>query len=224
MGETRKIAAILVADIVGYSRLAGADEDRILARLRALRSDLIDPTITLPASSSLTIGHRISLLASISIIGPRPLPPNRANAPAGSANWRRKIACSCAARTRRPLRLLDELIVAPSGERRRRPAVRPGHGPSAQSPALAGRDFDVACACLARRSRDPPRRMRDLPACRPDRRAAMHQGAQLRHHPPRGHRAAQPRKICHLADRGNHPNGDVRANSSAVPGCVSLGA
>jgi TolB-like protein/class 3 adenylate cyclase len=41
----RKLAAILVADIVGYSRLAGADEDRILARLRALRSDLIDPAI-----------------------------------------------------------------------------------------------------------------------------------------------------------------------------------
>ena len=46
MGETRKIAAILVSDVVGYSRLAGADEDRILARLRARRSDLIDPTIT----------------------------------------------------------------------------------------------------------------------------------------------------------------------------------
>jgi adenylate cyclase len=30
MGETRKIAAILVADVVGYSRLAGADEDRTL--------------------------------------------------------------------------------------------------------------------------------------------------------------------------------------------------
>src|SRR5579863_4766261 len=45
MGETRKLAAILVADIVGYSRLAGADEDRILARLRTLRSDVIDPTI-----------------------------------------------------------------------------------------------------------------------------------------------------------------------------------
>jgi TolB-like protein/class 3 adenylate cyclase len=45
MGGTRKIAAILVADVVGYSRLAGADEDRTLARLRALRSDLIDPTI-----------------------------------------------------------------------------------------------------------------------------------------------------------------------------------
>ena len=45
MGETRKLAAILCMDVVGYSRLAGADEDRILARLRALRSDLIDPTI-----------------------------------------------------------------------------------------------------------------------------------------------------------------------------------
>ena len=45
MSETRKLAAILAADIVGYSRLAGFDEDRTLARLRALRSDLIDPTI-----------------------------------------------------------------------------------------------------------------------------------------------------------------------------------
>jgi adenylate cyclase len=46
LSETRKIAAILVSDVVGYSRLAGADEDRTLARLRALRSDLIDPTIS----------------------------------------------------------------------------------------------------------------------------------------------------------------------------------
>src|SRR6516162_7726814 len=45
MTEARKLAAILVSDIVGFSRLAGADEDRILARLRTLRSDLIDPTI-----------------------------------------------------------------------------------------------------------------------------------------------------------------------------------
>ena len=35
-----------MSDVVGYSRLAGADEDRTLARLRALRSDLIDPTIS----------------------------------------------------------------------------------------------------------------------------------------------------------------------------------
>ena len=46
MGETRKIAAILVADAAGYSRLAGADEERTLARLRALRSDVIDPAVT----------------------------------------------------------------------------------------------------------------------------------------------------------------------------------
>jgi len=45
MSETRKLAAIVVADVVGYSRLAGTDEDRTLARLRGLRSDLIDPAI-----------------------------------------------------------------------------------------------------------------------------------------------------------------------------------
>jgi TolB-like protein len=45
MSETRKLVAILVADVVGYSRLAGTDEERTLARLRGLRSDLIDPVI-----------------------------------------------------------------------------------------------------------------------------------------------------------------------------------
>jgi len=45
MVETRKLAAILAADIVGYSRLTRADEDRTLARVRALRSDLVDPSI-----------------------------------------------------------------------------------------------------------------------------------------------------------------------------------
>src|SRR5258707_6325536 len=45
MSETRKLAAILVADVVGFSRLAAADEDGTLSRLRGLRSDLIDPAI-----------------------------------------------------------------------------------------------------------------------------------------------------------------------------------
>jgi adenylate cyclase len=45
MTEYRKITAILAADVVGFSRLTGTDEDRTLARLRALRSDVIDPTI-----------------------------------------------------------------------------------------------------------------------------------------------------------------------------------
>jgi adenylate cyclase len=44
-GVQRKLVAILAADVVGYSRLASVDEDRVLARLRSLRSDLIDPTV-----------------------------------------------------------------------------------------------------------------------------------------------------------------------------------
>ena len=51
MSETRKIAAILVADVVGYRRLAGADVERILRRLRALRGDLLDPTIALRSNN-----------------------------------------------------------------------------------------------------------------------------------------------------------------------------
>ena len=45
MGETRKLAAILVVDVVGYSRLVGTDEDRTLARFRGVRSDLVDPAV-----------------------------------------------------------------------------------------------------------------------------------------------------------------------------------
>ena len=41
----RKLAAILVADIADYSRLVGLDEEGTLVRLRALRRELIDPTI-----------------------------------------------------------------------------------------------------------------------------------------------------------------------------------
>src|SRR5262245_8276631 len=45
MPQTRKLAAILAADVVGYRRLASADEDRILPRLLAQRNDLIDHAI-----------------------------------------------------------------------------------------------------------------------------------------------------------------------------------
>jgi adenylate cyclase len=41
----RKLAAILAADVAGYSRLTGADEEGTIARLRALRRELIDPAI-----------------------------------------------------------------------------------------------------------------------------------------------------------------------------------
>src|SRR5881396_1553319 len=41
----RKLAAILAADVAGYSRLMEADEEGTLARLKALRAELIDPAI-----------------------------------------------------------------------------------------------------------------------------------------------------------------------------------
>src|SRR5689334_25353981 len=42
----RRLAAILAADVAGYSRLIGADEEGTLARLRAIRRELTDPKIT----------------------------------------------------------------------------------------------------------------------------------------------------------------------------------
>jgi class 3 adenylate cyclase len=46
MTATRRLAAILAADVVGYSRLIGADEEGTLNRLRSIRADVIDPKIT----------------------------------------------------------------------------------------------------------------------------------------------------------------------------------
>ena len=46
MSQTRRLAAILAADVVGYSRLIGADEEGTLERLKALRRDVIDPRIS----------------------------------------------------------------------------------------------------------------------------------------------------------------------------------
>ena len=39
----RRLAAILAADVAGYSRLMGADDERALSRLRKLRRELINP-------------------------------------------------------------------------------------------------------------------------------------------------------------------------------------
>ena len=43
--DKRRLAAILAADIVGYSRLMGADESGTLAQLKTHRKELIDPKI-----------------------------------------------------------------------------------------------------------------------------------------------------------------------------------
>src|ERR1700748_3806945 len=46
MAASRRLAAILAADVVGYSRLMGADEEGTLAQLRAHRRDIVDPRIS----------------------------------------------------------------------------------------------------------------------------------------------------------------------------------
>src|SRR5690242_8033513 len=45
MASPRRLAAILAADVAGYSRLMGADEEGTLERLKALRRELLDPKI-----------------------------------------------------------------------------------------------------------------------------------------------------------------------------------
>ena len=55
MSQTRRLAAILAADVAGYSRLMGADEEGTLERLKALRSEVAIPRSksTMVASSRL---------------------------------------------------------------------------------------------------------------------------------------------------------------------------
>src|SRR5262249_56554591 len=45
MTVTRRLAAILAADVAGYSRVIGADENGTLTLLKTIRAELIDPTI-----------------------------------------------------------------------------------------------------------------------------------------------------------------------------------
>jgi adenylate cyclase len=47
MNPPRKLAAILAADVAGYSRLTGLDEEGTLRRLRKLRRELINPAVAL---------------------------------------------------------------------------------------------------------------------------------------------------------------------------------
>jgi hypothetical protein len=52
MSETQKLAAIPVADVVGYSRLAGSDEDGKLARLRGCAAPVHRPPVMAASSSA----------------------------------------------------------------------------------------------------------------------------------------------------------------------------
>ena len=61
---TRRLAAILAADVVGYSRLVGADEPGTLSRLSVLRHDVIELNITRHSGRlfKVTLGERFVLL------------------------------------------------------------------------------------------------------------------------------------------------------------------
>ena len=54
----RRLAAILSADVVGYSRLMGMDEAGTLSRLNALRRQLIDPTIAAMTVTAFIVSSR----------------------------------------------------------------------------------------------------------------------------------------------------------------------
>ena len=56
MSQSRRLAAILAADVAGYSRLMGVDEEGTLERLKALRRDFVDPNLT--AANSREEGRR----------------------------------------------------------------------------------------------------------------------------------------------------------------------
>ena len=82
MSQSRRLAAILAADVAGYSRLMGVDEEGTLERLKALRHELVDPKIA---------EHRGPIPGSAR--GPRP--------PATERWWNlRASSMRCAARSR----------------------------------------------------------------------------------------------------------------------------
>ena len=67
----RRLAAILSADVVGYSRLMGLDEAGTLSRLNALRRELIDPTIAAHAGRIVKLmgdGARVEFASAVDAV------------------------------------------------------------------------------------------------------------------------------------------------------------
>jgi adenylate cyclase len=81
MSQTRRLAAILAADVAGYSRLMGADEEGTLERLKALRRELVDPKIA-------EHHGRIVKTTGDGLLGAVRPPPTRARAPVSDVGKR----------------------------------------------------------------------------------------------------------------------------------------
>src|SRR4029077_17714361 len=67
--DRRKLVAVMYADMVGYSRLIGLDDAGTLARLRAMRRDLIDPAIEEHAGRIVQTGGDFPLIVFESVDG-----------------------------------------------------------------------------------------------------------------------------------------------------------
>ena len=66
----RRLTAILAADVAGYSRLMGADEEGTLAALKAIRRELVDPWRGLESPMSGGITKTIVLLGAYGALVP----------------------------------------------------------------------------------------------------------------------------------------------------------
>jgi adenylate cyclase len=97
MTATRRLAAILAADVAGYSRLIGADEQGTLTRLKAIRSELIDPQIAIhhgrivkTTGDGLLVefGSTVDALRCASEVQAQMAERNAAAAPEGRIEWR----------------------------------------------------------------------------------------------------------------------------------------
>jgi hypothetical protein len=61
----RRLTTILAADVAGYSRLTGADEEGTLARIRALRGEVIDPVLAATLYSSSDAAPELTISSSV---------------------------------------------------------------------------------------------------------------------------------------------------------------
>jgi hypothetical protein len=99
MSQTRRLAAILAADVARYSRLMGADEEGTLERLIALRRELVDPKIAEHRGRILGSSRATTSRAtpSTSPRGLKPCPmPGRVRLQYGRAVRRSRMNGSCA--------------------------------------------------------------------------------------------------------------------------------
>ena len=93
----RRLAAILAADVAGYSRLMGADEEGTLERLKALRREVVDPKITEHHGRIVkTTGDGLLVEFASVVDAVRCAVECSRRCPSGTLVWRRTSASNCA--------------------------------------------------------------------------------------------------------------------------------